>query len=164
MCWWKPCIVSRVEETGEHSWAWFVDFTCKKVKRHRNLYLYVYTKHTGRYTHINAFCAVWRFTRAQQSARIPLVLFPFHYYNRNNGKQFEQTIIEWPMGLVVFSNARLCETFCPRLICHRIPFAWLRAPKHDCCAVTPVFPIFQSSRKYNLKLRLARRAVWETHS
>lgn len=44
-------------------------------------------------------------------ARIPLVQLPFHYYNRNNGKQFEQTIIEWPMGLVVISNARLAKKY-----------------------------------------------------
>lgn len=128
-------------EAVEYSWEWFVDFAGKKVKRHQILYLYVRTEHRQVHAYKCGVC-VCCLTLYTCSARIPLVLFPFHYYNRNNGKQFEQTIIEWPMGLVVFSNARLCKTFCPRLICHRIPFAWLRAPKHDCYVVTSFSPFF----------------------
>lgn len=96
------------------------------------------------------------------SARIPLILLPFQCYNRNNGKQFEQTIIEWPMRVrlasVITTNRKI---FRPRLI-----WQWV-FPLRDCvlqCMIHVWLPVFSlsvhNSRKFQLKLRI----VWETHS
>lgn len=64
---------------------------------------YIYTY---RYVYKYVVCCLMLYTCW---AHTPLVLFPFRYYNRNSGKQFKQTIIEWPMVLVVVSNARFAK-------------------------------------------------------